>query len=123
MPNPVVHFEIMGGEGKALQAFYRSLFDWHVDADNPMNYGMVDTHTEGQGIGGGIGGEPDGHARVTVYVEVSDLQATLDRAERLGGKTIMPPTEIPGMVTMAMFTDPEGNVTGPVKSGPPPAAH
>ena len=50
------------------------------------------------------------------YVEVNDLQAYLDKAEKLGGKTIMPPTEIPDQVTLAMFTDPEGNVIGLVKS-------
>ena len=43
---------------------------------------------------------------------MDDLQAYLDRAESLGGKTLMPPTEIPGIVTLAMFADPEGNVTG-----------
>jgi len=36
-------------------------------------------------------------------------------AERRGGKTVMPPTEIPGYVTLAMFTDPAGNVTGLIK--------
>src|SRR5574341_770127 len=33
-----------------------------------------------------------------------------------GGKTIVPVTEIPGMVTFAQFADPEGNVVGIVKN-------
>ncbi len=28
MPNPVVHFEITGPNGSALQEFYRGLFDY-----------------------------------------------------------------------------------------------
>ena len=52
MPNPVVHWEVTGQDAKRLQDFYTNLFDWHVDADNPMNYGLVDTHAEG-GINGG----------------------------------------------------------------------
>ncbi len=113
MPNPVTHFEIIGKDGKKLQDFYSKLFGWHVDANNPMNYGMVDTHTE-KGIGGGIGAGDPGHPmnRVTVYAEVDDMAATLKKAESLGGKTIMPPTDVPGGPSIAMFTDPEGNIMG-----------
>ena len=42
-------------------------------------------------------------------------QAYLDKAEELGGKTVMPPTEIPDIVTLAMFSDPEGNLIGMIK--------
>ena len=79
-----------------------------------MNYGMVDTHAEG-GINGGIGPTGGGPNQVTFYVQVDDLQAYLDKAESLGGKTVMPPTEIPNVVTMALLSDPEGNVIGMVK--------
>jgi predicted enzyme related to lactoylglutathione lyase len=40
------------------------------------------------------------------------LQATLDRVERLGGKTVLQPTEVPGGPKLAMFADPAGNITG-----------
>jgi len=115
MPNPVIHFEIVGKDGPKSQKFYADLFDWHVDANNPMDYGMVDTHA--QGINGGItaGDRPTG---TTIYVQVPDLQASLDKAESLGGKTVMPPTEIPGAVTMAMFTDPDGTVVGLILDQP-----
>jgi predicted enzyme related to lactoylglutathione lyase len=113
MPNPVVHFEITAKDPKIVQDFYRDLFDWKVDANNEWNYGMVST--EAGGIPGGIGGSMDGATRVAIYVQVPDLQAFLDKAVRLGGKTVMPPTEIPGAVTMAMFSDPEGNITGMIK--------
>ena len=113
MPNPVVHWEIQCKDAKKAQQFYSRLFGWHVDANNPMNYGMVDTRDE-VGINGGIG-PCDGPNRVTFYIQVADLQAFLDKATRLGGKVVMPPTEIPDTVTLAMFADPEGNVIGLVK--------
>ena len=47
-----------------------------------------------------------------MYVAVADLQASLDKAESLGGTTVMPATEIPGVVKMARFTDPDGNIVG-----------
>lgn len=109
MPNPVIHWEITGKDAPKLQQFYADLFGWSVNADNPMNYGLVDTQTE-EGINGGIAGEQEAATRVTIYVQVDDLQAFLDKAESLGGKTIMPPTVIPDTVTLAMFTDPEGNI-------------
>ena len=111
MPNPVVHFEIHGKDAKALHTFYKSVFYWHVDADNPIDYGMVDTHAGG--IGGGIS---EGENQVTVYIEVDDLQAYLDRVQRAGGRTVHPIEEIPNMVTFATFADPSGNVIGLVKA-------
>jgi len=50
-----------------------------------------------------------------VYAEVDDLQATLDKVQQLGGKTIMEPTDVPGGPKIAMFTDPAGNITGIMK--------
>jgi predicted enzyme related to lactoylglutathione lyase len=116
MPNPVVHFEIQSSNPEALHEYYRELFGWHVSADNPMNYGLVDTHTD-KGIGGGIGGKQEGAPNpVTFYVESDDLQPSLDKAVELGGTVVMPVTEIPNMVTFALFADPEGNVVGVVKN-------
>ena len=115
MGNPVVHFEIHSSNAASLNKYYAELFGWHINADNEMGYGMVDTHA-GKGIDGGIspqmGDEPN---MITFYVETDDLQASLDKAVELGGTVFMPVTEMP-MVTFAMFTDPEGNVVGLVKS-------
>jgi predicted enzyme related to lactoylglutathione lyase len=112
MPNPVVHFEITGRDGPKLQQFYRNAMGWTIDADNPMGYGMV--RNGGAGIDGGIdrSDQPD----VTVYIEVPDLAAILDQVKQHGGKVVMDITEVPGMVTMAKFADPEGNVVGLVKA-------
>ncbi|MFQ5856291.1 MAG: VOC family protein [Anaerolineae bacterium] len=115
MGQPVVHWEIAAKDAKKLQDFYSNLFDWKIDTNNPMNYGMVETGGEG-GINGGIFTPEEEMPGVTLYVAVDDLQAALDRAESLGGRTIVPPTEIPDTVTFAMFADPEGNMTGLVKS-------
>jgi len=113
---PIVHFEIIGTDAIPLQQFYRELFDWHVGEAMPElgYYGMVDGASSG--LAGGIGQEPDGGTRVTVYVQVPDLAATLDQAVARGGRVVMPPMEIPGVVTLAQFADPAGNVIGLVKA-------
>lgn len=112
MGAPVVHFEIMGGKGSELETFYRELFGWKIDSNNPMKYGVVETGVGLGGINGGVGPANDGIKRVSIYARVEDLQTTLDRAERLGGKTVLPPTEVPGGPKLAMFADPAGNITG-----------
>lgn len=115
MGDPVVHWEIIGKDGPKLQRFYGQLFGWKVNADNPMGYGLVDRKDAG-GVGGGIGASPDGKQQVTFYVGVNDLEAYLTKVKQLGGKTVVPPTEIPGMVTFALFADPDGNRVGLVKT-------
>lgn len=110
MPNPIVHFEITGADGPALQGFYRELFDWKIDANNEWQYGMVEPGGVG-GIDGGISSTEDGNPRVSVYAAVDDLQGYLDKAERLGASVVMPVTDM-GDFAIALFADPAGNVTG-----------
>jgi predicted enzyme related to lactoylglutathione lyase len=50
-----------------------------------------------------------------LYVQVPDLQAALDRIAAAGGQTVHPPTEVPGIITFALFKDPAGNLLGLVK--------
>ena len=49
---------------------------------------------------------------MTFYVETDDPKATLAKVEQLGGKVIMPLTEIAPDTTVALFADPEGHVVG-----------
>jgi uncharacterized protein len=121
MGQPVVHFEVIGKDGEKLQSYYSELFGWQIDADNPMGYGIVqregNTNAEGVGIGGGVGGGPEGYdGHVTFYIEVPDAEAALTKAESLGGKRIMGPDEVPGMgIVLGHFSDPEGHVIGVVQ--------
>jgi predicted enzyme related to lactoylglutathione lyase len=105
---PVVHFEIASRDAARQQRFYADLFGWTINADNPMRYGLVDTGGSG-GIGGAIApaGE-DGTTGVRIYVQVDDLARHLELAEKLGGRTLTPPTAIPGVGDYAVFSDPEG---------------
>ena len=111
MGSPVVHFDISGPNPEELQRFYGELFGWKLTVVPEMNYALVDTQG-GFGINGGIGGSQGGPGQIAFYVMVDDLQATLDKAESLGGKTTQAIIEVPGTVTLAMFADPEGHEVG-----------
>jgi predicted enzyme related to lactoylglutathione lyase len=108
-PNPVVRFEIGAADDRRLVRFYGELLGWGLQAVAD-GYTVVDTRGGG-GINGGIGRSQSGEPWAAFYVEVEDLGASLDRAEALGGRTVMPVAELPGL-SFAMFDDPDGLLVG-----------
>jgi predicted enzyme related to lactoylglutathione lyase len=109
MGQPVVHFEIGCRDSGKTGDFFSRLFGWKTQAMGPAT--MIDTGA-GSGIQGHIsvlGHEPFKYT--TFYVEVDDVQAYLDKAAALGGKTVVPPVEIP-TGTFAWFADLDGNTIG-----------
>lgn len=118
MGNPVVHFDLSGPDPELAAKFYGELFGWHLQSMKEMDYWLIDTHG-GRGINGGIMQTREGQEPfVTFYAEGPDIQALLDKAESGGAKTLVPVTEIPNVVTFALFADLDGNVIGLVKSEP-----
>jgi predicted enzyme related to lactoylglutathione lyase len=114
MANPVVRFEVGAAEPGPLVAFYGELFGWGMEAVTE-GHTLIDTRG-GRGLGGGVGRSDTGDPWATFYVEVDDLQATLERAEALGGRTVVPVIELPGMA-FAMFDDPDGLLVGLTRAG------
>jgi uncharacterized protein len=122
MGNAVTHFEVMAQDRKKLQAYYSDLFGWQFDTDNPIGYGVIahsDNYSKGGvGIGGGIFGDmPPGQDGVTFYVVVDDIEATLRKAEELGGKRLMGPESAEGGPTFGHIHDPEGHWIGLFQKG------
>ena len=111
MGSHIVHFEVTGKDGKALQRFYSDVFGWKLDTNNPGGYGMV---REGESsITGGIGDAQQGtQGGVTWYVHTDDPKAVLAKVEKLGGRVLMPLTQVAPETTIALFADPEGHVIG-----------
>jgi uncharacterized protein len=122
MGQPVVHFEVIGKDGDNLRSYYSELFGWEFgDPIGPTNYAVTprdgNTNADGAGIGGGVGTGPEGYpGHVTFYVEVDDVGAALENAEKLGGTRMMGPDKMSEPpIEIALFTDPEGHVVGLVK--------
>ena len=110
MGTTVVHVEVVGKDGPGLQQFYKDVFGWSLDTNNPGGYGM---YRQDGGLTGGIGAAQDGGpGHVTFYVHTDDPQSVLDRAAASGGRVIMPLTEVAPETTVALFSDPEGHVVG-----------
>ncbi|MDQ6806857.1 MAG: VOC family protein [Actinomycetota bacterium] len=117
MAQPVVHFEIIGTDPEGLRRYYGELFGWQFDTSGPVsdavseptNYGFMDQET---GIPGGVGGGQGYAPRASFYVGVTDVEAALSQAERLGGTRTMGPARAPTGLVVGHFTDPEGNLIG-----------
>ena len=121
MGYPVVHFEVIGKDGEKLRSYYSELFDWKIDASNPMGYGIVSREDnlgpDGEGIAGGVGQLPEGQpGHSTFYVGVPDAEAALAKAESLGGKRVMGPDKVMDSIVIGLFNDPEGNLVGVVQT-------
>jgi predicted enzyme related to lactoylglutathione lyase len=111
MASHVVHFEVTGKDGKALQHFYSEAFGWKLDTNNPGGYGYV--RDADKTLTGGIGDAPQGMpGGVTFYINTDDPKATLEKIEKLGGRILMPLTQVAPEITIALFADPEGHVVG-----------
>ena len=95
MANPVVHFEVSAKDAAAQREFYTSVFGWDTTVHEGSNYTMLDTGARDGGIDGGLGQNEHGQSFVTVYIQVDDLQAYLDKAASYGATPIMPPMESP----------------------------
>ena len=110
MTNPVVHFEIGCRDLDSTTEFFTKVFGWKTETFEGAR--MINTgSSEGvQGHFTSLGHEP--HQYTTFYIQVDDPAATLAAVEAAGGKTVVPPREIPGAGHFAWFSDPGGNTIG-----------
>ncbi|MDX6441705.1 MAG: uncharacterized protein QOE43_1434 [Gaiellaceae bacterium] len=110
MPHPVIHAEIRSADPDATRAFFSELFGWTYSDGAFPGYSFVDIGVEGA-IPTAIGPLQGGSDTVLFFVGVEDVSATLAKAEQLGGKTIQPAQEVPG-VTFGVFADAQGHIVG-----------
>lgn len=110
MAHPVIHAEIRSADPDATRAFFGQLFGWTYSDGAFPGYTFVDTGVEGA-IPTAIGPLQGGSDAVLFFIAVDDVEATLKRAEELGGTTIQPAQSVPG-VSFGVFADAQGHVVG-----------
>ncbi|MCY4403189.1 MAG: hypothetical protein OXD54_11480 [Candidatus Poribacteria bacterium] len=125
MGNPVMFFEIAGKNGETLRKFYTDMFGWTI-----LPFGWKTSHfpndiyaidptpppLSDEGIKGHIyplSEEMDFSNRISVFIQVENLEDTLKKVENLGGSMLITPQVLPdNMGSIAMFLDPSSNVIG-----------
>ena len=115
-----MHFEIPADDEDRARDFYSSAFGWEMNPLPEMNYTLIMTtpvddrgmpSTAGS-INGGLYRREGKLTAPVVTVDVEDIDAALQKIESLGGSTVTPRQEVPGMGWTAYFRDSEGNVVG-----------
>lgn len=120
--NRVVHFEINADDVERASKFYRAVFGWKIEPWGPPGYGYrhVETgHNSEPGIDGGIwkgqGPTPAPGSRLNAFncsVEVENIDETISKIKDAGGSIVKDKAQIPGVGSLAMCSDTEGNTFG-----------
>lgn len=111
-PHPIAHLELSANDPAEAGRFYAGVFGWKIEHNVKFDYYIF------EGEGGPRGGfeKPDGKEHkagdVVVYIGTDDIDVSLTKIEALGGKILLPKTEIPGVAWYALFADPTGNKLG-----------
>lgn len=104
--------ELMTPDPEAAGAFYGPLFGWTSKAMD-MGDGQYRVQSVGDtAVGGIMSMPPDAPKGMPpawgCYVTVTDVDATVALAEKLGGRVVMPVMHVPGVGRMAVIADPQG---------------
>ncbi len=103
--------ELMTSDVEGAKAFYSQLLNWQYD--DMKNEDMVYTTAKvaGQMIAGMMPMPPDSGDMPPswgAYVTVDDVDASAKKAEKLGGKVVMEPRDIPTVGRFCVIVDPQG---------------
>jgi uncharacterized protein len=111
MGNPLCHWELMVSDVKKAKAFYGKVFEWKFDDKSMPGYTVIQT---GREPGGGMMAKPPEApcCALSQYFLVEDIEKTLAKAVKAGGKVAVPKTPIPGVGSFAMLLDPDGICVG-----------
>ena len=109
--------ELMTRDTSAAQTFYSQLFGWDTEK---MDMGPSGTYTiwkKGeQGAGGMMAIKGPEMENVPPhwlsYVSVDSVDTSTQKAESLGAKICVPPTDIPNIGRFSIITDPTGATLG-----------
>ncbi len=109
--HPIVHIEFSAINTEETARFYSNVFGWQTQQMPKMDY--VGFEAEG-GPGGGFNpvNEQNPNGTTIVYIATDDIEGDLNKIESLGGKIIVPKSEIPQIGWFAIFSDLSGNQVG-----------
>lgn len=117
----VVYFELNAKNPKRAAKFYQDSFGWNVEKwkNKSKEYWLLMTGNpeKEMGIDGGMTRMDVVDQPVVNTIAVKNLDDTLEKVEKAGGK-ILPPGkyEIPGVAWVAYFLDTEGNKFGIIET-------
>jgi uncharacterized protein len=111
MINTVCFFEVPTGNFESTQKFYGELFKWSFEKiPGPFRYYKIEMGSDT--IKGGMTARQDPQHTSVNYVKVQSVQASLEKAQKLGAQVVVPTNPVPGTGWFAVILDPDGNRIG-----------
>ena len=115
-PGATTWLELYTNNPDVAGGFYAKTIGWATEAHDMGEMGKY-TMFNMPGTKDGVGGMmkmPPGMENVPphwlAYFDVTDCDASAKKATELGGKLLMPPTDIPNIGRFAFVQDPQGAV-------------
>lgn len=121
----VVHFEMPADDNERVSAFYSNVFGWQMNQmGKEMNEYLVayttptDPETRMVKQPGAINGgffkkeDKEGFREPHLVISVENLEASMKKVTKEGGKLSGEPSDIPGIGKYVSFYDTEGNLVG-----------
>ena len=116
MAHPVVHAEIRSQDPDATRRFFADLFGWKVASEGAFpGYTFIDTGVDG-GTFVAISPRQSAEDEVLFFVAVENVEATLARAQDLGGSIVQPAQHVPG-TSFGVIADAQGHKVGVASNG------
>jgi predicted enzyme related to lactoylglutathione lyase len=117
IPNSLAWFEVATDDPDTATSFYADLFGWtftpFADPETTgMDYRVAATAAGGLPFGGVVATNGTMPAHAVFYIAVSDVAATCEEAERLGGKVVTKELEPPAGPAFAYLQDAVGSLFG-----------
>jgi predicted enzyme related to lactoylglutathione lyase len=103
--NAIQHVELSTTDVGRAKKFYTSLFDWTLRDVSEMDYTLFKA---GENSGGGMYENKDARSHWIPYVDVDDINASLEKAKSLGATVLKGPAEVPGQGWYCVLEDPTG---------------
>lgn len=127
--NPVVHFEMPAENRQRMADFYSKSFGWKTQMlGKDMGNYVIATTTESDekgpkkpgAINGGFFTKTDDMPAQypSVVVAVDDINESMKKVMKAGGKVLGKPMEIPGVGQYVSFFDTEGNRVSMLQPAP-----
>lgn len=107
----ITHIDIPVDDVERAKGFYSGLFGWQI-AEVPGFEGYPMWQAPNKISGGGLAPRDEKFQQPRSYVEVDSIDEVMRKVTELGGREIMPKTEISPTSWWAIFIDTEGNEVG-----------
>ena len=114
--------ELASTDAEAAKKFYTELFGWKLKESQAAGVAYSEIIAGGREVGGiyqKTAEQGNAPSNWMAYVAVDDVDAAAKRVGELGGKVVMPPTDIPNVGRFCVINDPSGAPLSLIKLAAP----